>query len=311
MLEAAGFVWVRKTGHEGNVYRHELTNMRLIVSSTPRNSSQELKKLERRIRNATGGDPMATTEQRPTAKIIAMADPFLLKEPTSKLETGARNSALVGYVKRVLDKHGPLEGALLMGALDELGFRRSAAFKARAEAGGVGFIAADGKKLVGLEHQVPEGATILGRPRELPEPSGVQATDEHPIGENNGETPEPREEPVQSLIDDGWSAGVETQAPVIELEPEALAEPVAIPVLDSWPGGSLPPADPTAIPFQAIREDGDVIAAAQLLIQSLGIKTVAPEVLSFIEQAEAQLEMTREGVKRAENLLTRIRECLA
>lgn len=294
ILVEAGFEFDRQSGKTKNIYRHP-DGRRIGVNATPRNPSVDLAYIRQSIHSPlqegqTGTrreNDVATpaVKQSPTTPLVAMADPFLLKEQTTKHGKAARNAALAKYVERVLAKHGPMPAKLLEAACVELGFARHHVIKARGEASAVAW-RVGGRQvgwMVGLESQVPEGASVYGR--ESAPKNGVAVE----VGENNGTGPEPREEPVaaHSLF---------TAEPHAATEPEAAPESlVADPSEEEF--GKLLTRPPL------LREDGgDVEAAAQLLLSSLGLRTAHPrmgEGLDSLDEFLGDLEW-RIGQARAQ-----------
>lgn len=293
LLTDEGFSFERQLAGTKNVYRHT-DGRRITVAATPRNPGVALGWIKQSIRSPlqegqTGTrrekDVATTPKQSPTTPLVAMADPFLLKEQTTKHGKAARNAALAKYVERVLAKHGPMPAKLLEAACVELGFARHHVVRARGEASAVAWRAGGRQTgwMVGLESQVPADVTVYGR--ESAPKNGVAVE----VGENNGTGPEPREEPVaaHSLF---------TAEPHAATEPEAAPESlVADPSEEEF--GKLLTRPPL------LREDGgDVEAAAQLLLSSLGLRTAHPrmgEGLDSLDEFLGDLEW-RIGQARAQ-----------
>lgn len=276
-LTSQGFDFYRMSGKTSNVYRNKAGQI-IMVNATPTSPSNEMNHLRQAVQNGKEGK-VATQAQSPTVALVAMADPFLLKTPTGRVAVQARNAALAGWVKRCLERHGPLNPKILMSAGRELGFSDSQLTRARTAAGAVAYTipgsgAGKGKgqnpTLVALDHQVPEGASVIGRSAKPPVLGVQPEAPEHPIGENNGEGPEPREEPAQAPDPIDWD-GTGATAPLMPSE-SGLKTPV--------PARAFMQLDET------VRMDGDVGAAAQLLLSSLGLKTLDPAVHSLLRAAE-------------------------
>lgn len=322
LLSSHGFEFDRMTSGTKNVYTHE-DGRRIVVSATPKNPSVDLGYIRQQMTSPrqdipagrNEGTMATTTAPSPTAPLTTMADPFLLKEPTTREGQRARSSALAGWVKRALERHGPLEPKILMSAGHELGFSDSQLNRARKDAGAVAYTivgsgAGKGRggnpTWVALEHQVPEGASVIGRGTKPSEPSGVQPEaqepPEHPIGENNGAGPEPREEPAQAPDPIDWDG---TGVPPLNQSEKTgtLLPPLTGPIALK----PLPTQGQTPRGGWSITEDGDVGAAAQLLLQSLGLKVMGPEVAQAINAAAIHIRRSRDEIELAQ---TAIRKAL-
>lgn len=292
-LLSQGWDFYRQSGKTANVYRHP-DGRTVIVNATPTSPSNEFNHLRQKITIREEHEvPTTTPKVKPTTPLVAMADPFLLKEATTTRERAARNHALAGWVKRVLEKHGPLPATTLEAAAVELGFARHHVTAARSKAGASAW-RAGGKRsgwMVGLSHQLPEDRTAYGRESE-PE-SGIQ----HVQGDNNGAGPEPREEPATAKIP-GWNTpearSIHDHEPLSgALSPSGEEALVSAPPDPAQLDGPLPPAPLGAdIPFKG--DGGEVSAAAQLLLSSLGLKTLDPDVIDKIRQAEIRARRSKE-----------------
>lgn len=287
-LCSQGWEFDRQTSKTGNVYKH--SDGRIVsVDATPMSHTNARNHLRQAI-TLREGIEVATTTPSPTAPLVAMADPFLLKEPTSREGARARYAASVGWIKRVLERHAPVASPLLFKAGAEIGLSKYTLEKARIDAGAVAFKQA-GVVMVCLEHQLPEGSSRVGRARKDPELGVQHEAAEHPIGGNNGDGPEPREEPARAL------------------------EPSGIPGLNKLPPDWVGPGQPVSqsgrvvdmsqvAPFAG---DGDVSAAAQLLLSSLGLKVMDPRVQECVRRAESHNQRATEELTL---MKTALREAL-
>lgn len=245
---------------------------------------------------------MATTT-KPTTPLVAMADPFLLKEPTDRRGIGARRSAMLKWTQRALERNGPVPSPVLFDAADEIGFNKLTFEKIRKDAGVIVY-RQDGVNWACLEHQLPEGAVRLGRGRKET-PNGVvsEAVEppEHPIGENNGEGPEPREERSEDYI----AGAADTASTLIKAGWSASGLPGLKPLPKDWVGPAMTPRSPeSAAPTPT--QDGDVTAAAQLLLSSLGLKTADPDVAVWAREAHNLLQRAQADTKVAMERIERI-----
>lgn len=318
VLVEAGFAYMRTTGDAHNIYRDKHGH-RITVASSPTSRSGAMETIKNLIRKAQREDSDVSATSS-TAPLIAEADSFLLKKQTSRHGVQARNAALTKWIRRVVEKHGPMDQKILMQACEEMGFGLSVTKWARVHAGVVPYVipgegAGKGKgqftTFIGLDFQVPEGATRLGRkPKaavadERPEPEPVNLLDRNgappkpmdrlPVevvesihGANNGESPDPREDPRPH-----YDPALHDPEP--ELVPEAAPERV-------WPA---------EVPFAPEPQPAEVTAAAQMLLESLGLKTAHPRMGEgldsldeFLQDLQWRLDKARESVATLKSLLT-------
>lgn len=267
-LVSQGWEFDRQSGKTSNVYKHK-DGRRVIVDATPTNPSNAMNHIRQAITIREEGE--VHTQVSKTAPLVAMADPFLLKIPTNRTGVNARRSAYVAWMKRAMEKYGPLESELLYDASGEMGITKNVCKAVRTELGIVGYkLPGDSTVYASFEANLPEDASRLGR-RPNPSSLGVQAEAqepaEHPIGENNGAGPEPREEPAQALEPSGIPG-------LSKLPPDWVGPSATAPVQQWAPNAAL------------LDGDGDVGAAAQLLLQSLGLKVMDPRVTELVKRAQ-------------------------
>lgn len=311
ILVEAGFEFDRQSGKTKNIYRHA-DGRRIGVNATPRNPSVDLAYIKQSIHaplqegqvgTRRENDVATTPKQSPTTPLVAMADPFLLKEQTTKHGRAARNAALAKYVERVLAKHGPMPAKLLEEACVELGFARHHVIKARGEASAVAW-RVGGRQVgwvVGLESQIPEGASVYGR--ESAPKNGVAVE----VGENNGAGPEPREEPAEAPVTDTQKIDAMLKNLVEDASENDMAKAATPPLV------LKPMSEPALKPLMStIPEAGsDVEAAAQLLLSSLGLRTAHPRMGEgldsldeFLGDLEWRLGQARERLHTLKGLLS-------
>lgn len=327
LLVEAGFEFKRRTGQSGNLYHHP-DGRHTCVHATPRNPSSALHMLRtllgnpdvHRERQGIEEEVATTTPDAPLAtRLIALAPEMLFKrEDNSRHAVAARNSALASWVKRSVERHGPLLASDLAEATTQIGYGNSQLVKARLAAGVVGYVvpgSAKGKgqlpAWVALPHQVPEEASVTGRrTREELKASenGVQPFAGEPEVEAT-----PATETAQSLVDDGWSAGVETQPEpptpeeIERFHREAAMVDAAFHTSAPIEKVALKPLAPVAgsltLPEQ---QSAEISAAAQMLLDSLGLKVMDPTIREQVFALRQELNMLHHAVEKIEEHLTRL-----
>lgn len=326
LLVEAGFEFKRRTGQSGNLYHHP-DGRHTCVHATPRNPSSALHMLRtllgnpdvHRERQGIEVEVATTTPDAPLAtRLIALAPEMLFKrEDNSRHAVAARNSALASWVKRSVERHGPLLASDLAEATTQIGYGNSQLAKARLAAGVVGYVvpgSAKGKgqlpAWVALPHQVPEEASVTGRrTREELRASenGVQPFAGEPEAEA---TPAP--ETAQSLVDDGWSAGVETQ-PEPALPPPAAFDDAYVenPAAKPWTPEpitkvALKPLQPARGLLLPDTQNAEVSAAAQMLLDSLGLKVMDPAIRERVFAMRQEMNMVKGAIEEMETILDQL-----
>jgi predicted RNA binding protein YcfA (HicA-like mRNA interferase family) len=357
ILTEHGFEFVRRSGgHGSNVYKHP-DGRRISVPATPRNNSEALQYLRQAIRSPrlglkAGESPAATPEKEtqvstttvsPVTLLLSMADPFLLKEPKSRRDASARNSALVGWMKRALEKHGPVESKDLIAACEEMGFSRSATVKARQAANVQSWTipgAAIGKGRGGnvvwasLIEQMPEDASSVSRgPGKSADVAAVSGEGDTQTAENGAGRPEgalgigvgshyleePQHPPLTPAEAErvtrhrvaetklGMQPGALEGALQATEEMQGIAPPplsdedraLVIGPLDSAPLSPLT-KDYTAAGWPAEQPfRPDAMTAAQMLLDTLGLKTLDPHALDGLRVAVGQVADCQQALSSA------------
>ncbi len=283
-LLAAGFEFTHRGGKSANFYRHP-NGATFRVHSTPTNPSSTLKIVDDVIRRSDKGTDMGTTTGiDPTAPLVALADTYLLTKP----KLGPRSfvyrshfAAFEVWVKRCLEKYGPMDPKLLDAAAERIGFSGQQTSRARVNIGAVAYTTTNpggGKggnpRFVALAHQVPEGVSLAGRKHEA---SGVE-----PVA------PDPGDILTEDLND--------PQPPLVEAHvPDDAPDP-------------QPAAAPRAIYGKVEIKDGEVAAAAQMLLDSLGIKATDP---ALITGAITTLQGVANDLRRVADTLSETMKTLA
>jgi hypothetical protein len=310
LLTAHGFVFQRRTGHGANLYHHP-DGRKQVVNGTPQNPAGEYARIKREIRGTTTkGTDVSTTPQdvtNPVTLYVSMSDPFLLKQPKSRLEIAARQQALAGWVKRVLERHAPVKAMDLQAAALQMGFKERQIREARLAAGAVAFTipgasVGQGKgssiSWAALPHQVPEDASLLGRKRDVQASNGVAAVREE---EPAGMTISPPDAVTTTVPGEHFRQELASPAPgdggigVAPVSPE-----------DDTPAT---PAPTTPAAVSSENRDG-VAAAAQLLLGELGVKMPGEEARQGLRDAMASVRATQEAAARAMAALERALESL-
>lgn len=199
ILREHNYEFLRVDSHLHNIYVNE-HGQRVTVPCSPKSSGNSQRMMMQDIaRQARERNGMTTTPTvNPADQLIAMADSFLLTQPSDKNGRGAkaRHSALQGWIKRVLERHGPIASATLTEAGERMGFARTTLQAARDGVGVVSFNAGGtpSKWMVCLPYQLPEGfnarktiksITAMGVSVEAPEPKPVET----PTTATNGTKP--------------------------------------------------------------------------------------------------------------------------
>lgn len=133
-LTSAGYAWVKTDSHEHNHYHHHADramgmNHIIVTVSSPYSDSEGLKRVRDEIKRHDR-EREAHVAARAGGQIVSnaqiyanMADAYLLRnQPDDRLSRGARGSAFTGWVKRVVEKHGPVMSADLNEAAALIGF---------------------------------------------------------------------------------------------------------------------------------------------------------------------------------------------
>lgn len=301
VLTDADFSFVRRTGHSSNLYHHD-DGRKIIVHATPRNPSNAMGYIKQKLRNPETAkqrqgieDPMATTEASVATRMVALADPFLFnQEDNSRHATRARASALASWVKRAVERYGPVLAGDLSEACASMGYSASSLAKARVAAGVVGYVVPGSAKGKGqlsawvcLSHQVPEGASVTGRRTRAEltaSQNGVEPVEPDPVLRDVAfiDGPDTIDEsaggdPSHPLNRPPEHSGV-SLADARELKRFAR-EADAVDAAFREPAGSVGLPDGGA----------EVSAAAQMLLETLGLKTMDPVALEQLIYAQAQL----------------------
>lgn len=265
MLRAAGFHFTRIDGANHNHYRND-NEVEVVVPGSPRSSSQDLQRIRDVIKKSLKKEeamPTSTSNVTVVDRMVAMADPFLLKElpeDPDRLAIQARNQALAGWVRRVIEKHGPVSGNDLRAAAERIGFSHHHVTRARKDAGVLAFRAGGVKTawLVGLDYQVPKNSAVYGASRSS---NGVQT-----------EAPEPQPEP--SI--ENKAAGT---APLAGSGVSHLVADESGVTMRETPAAS-----------NGARKLTDQQAAALMLLESLGIHQPGDEAKRALENASKALD---------------------
>lgn len=310
ILTEHGFEYVRQTGKGMNMYRHP-DGRTQSVAATPRNADNTMHMLRQNLNNPhvqrvkQRKEAQVAATQTPVdlvTKIVAMADPFLLKEHNGSREAVlARASAFEGYVKRVVEKHGPVATLDLTEAVERIGFSHHQLAKARASLGLGAFREggpSGGKWVIAFPYQMPEDkrprqqeTTRNGVPIESHE-NGVQVEADDPV-ETPAESPEKLPEAVLAA---SGRVVVHPPAPDVETAERILTEAPRV-------------LDRTAVPFER-SGDTDVRAAAELLLSSLGVKMPGEDARQALRDARAALRAANDMVLKADAACTMAIESL-
>lgn len=262
----AGYRFIRRDANDHNLYENDY-GQRITVTGTPRNEDNAVRTLRseirRHIREREANVSTATTI-KPATQYVAMADAFMLKPLTGSLKGpagAARAHAFDGWLKRVLERHGPVRSSDLIEAVETMGFNRIGLQRAKTAIGavsyGVGAADGEGKKhmswMTCLEHQLPaDKRDRANRPRPFP-------------------------------------VGVEIEAP----EPT----PAPAPALD--PNTAIPSPALVAVTSNGAAKLTDQQAAALMLLESVGIKAPGQEVKEALYVAQTALRNASIAVENA------------
>lgn len=304
ILVGEGFIYERQTAKTANRYVHPDGRV-LTVSATPRNPSNAMTLLKQKLRNADvhlirqGKEAMPTKSTvDPTAPLVSMADSFLLREHDGSREAvQARAHAFNGWVKRVLERHGPMPSTQLEDAAAKIGFTRHQVAKARkalnvsAWRQGLSGGSGAGHWVVGLPHQIPENKMVYGELRERPD-NGVAVVSE-----------DAALEPVDTLaVTDSTGDGSELFAAPEEPPSPSLDEPIAVfssrgeqALAELKRAGEARELDRAAIPFAS----NDAQAAALILLETLGVKMPGDEARLELRSAMAACREAATAASRA------------
>lgn len=165
ILRKAGYSFSHMDSHNHNVYYND-HRQRIVVFGSPRVPSRALKAIHTQIaRHEKERTPVTTaTVDRPrTTHLIAMA-PSILTEPGSaqkrnRIHLAARYNAATQWVRRVVERHGPLPAGELRAACAELGIDDYSWRRISSDLG-LQLYRGEGKKASWfwcLPHQMPEG----------------------------------------------------------------------------------------------------------------------------------------------------------
>lgn len=211
----------------------------------------------------------------PVDALIAGADAFLLRPATDQNSRNARYSALIGFVKRTIERNGPTPAAHLTEAIVRLGYSKDRANDAKRSAGVVSYRIKEGDKMLwvnALPHQVPEGHSYRKDQNTGGlKPHDVQVT----LSDPNEAVPSP------ALI--AATNGVSS----VSRGEYALAKAV------------LAPDNST-----------EVSAAAIMLLESLGIKMPGQDAKDALEAAHEALQRTEAALSTLDKALKLVKAAL-
>lgn len=265
LLTGRGFVFERRTNHGSNLYFHP-DGRSVTVNGTPSNPQGEYDRIRRQTELPMKGDEVQSkTEVGPAAQYVALADQELFRDTKNRADIRRKQSALVGWMRRVLERCGPVISRDMMTAGEQMGFSYAQLTRARTDGGIVAYTipgAARGKGkgqntvYAALDYQVPEEASVVGRRPKQTEVSVIAEEESETVPE-----PPPAPEPGEAT--------------------RALSEILG-------PRAALNGA-----------QEGDVAAAALLLLESLGVKKPGDEAREALRQAEDRLDEALQAVRRA------------
>lgn len=156
VLREHGYSFLRSGTNHHNVYENE-HGQRVTVASTPRNEGNARRMLLQDVARHTKERPaVSTNTANPADLYLSMADTFLMTTPVDRRGKGARFSALQSWLKRVLERHGPVPSAALIEAAERIGYGRIQLQEARNLVGAASFNDS-GTWKVCLPEQLPVG----------------------------------------------------------------------------------------------------------------------------------------------------------
>lgn len=145
ILRDAGYSWERMDGNAHNHYVNDY-GQRYVTVGSPKNTDQGINRLRDTIRRQTRERQEQNVKQsqiEPSLadQLVAMADPFLLKQidMSNRAAMLARAAAFDKWLKRSLEKHGPLYAVVLENAAERIGFPRSNVSSSRKRIGAVAY----------------------------------------------------------------------------------------------------------------------------------------------------------------------------
>lgn len=270
LMESRGYGFVQADGKGHNLYENQ-HGQRIRVPGTPKNAGHSerflLAEIQRDERERQGV-MTATAEQTDIDKYMEMVDPFLLKAPKNKLGQKARYTALVGFLHKLMEKHGPIASNDLTEVCKRLGYNERQAREAKIAANIGSYREQVGNRswwVSALPDQVPAGRNLRTNKAKVPNSENSMVLD----------APEPESVP------DG-----EVRARA-SIQPEAPAEAPAQQVVEAIAHG----------------DNGEVAAATQMLLDALGYKMPGPEVMHALDAAYESARTTLETIEAARTAL--------
>lgn len=358
LLSEEGWSFVRRTGKGANTYQHP-DGRRTNVIATPRNEGDALDYLKQAIKSPRQAirpgtreldtpqkEATVPTTTEKTDALVALADNWLRTHvPAGRRETLERAAAFQGWVRRCIEHHGPMPALQLEEAAHTMGgFSSAQCTKARKDLGVRAWREGTREWMIGFDSQVPHGVSAYQRADQAPE---------HPIGDNNGQGPEPREEPtLKDRVNEAHSDLIAHAPELDDVEPDTSpltdAERAAVAmggVIRDVPDDPRdaesfddrlaredaeaelahalpPPSWPPELPFaptetERARElyerpaNPEVIAAVQMLMESVGMKPQDPALLRLAAEADAALQVALGQLSELDALLAAIKARLS
>lgn len=276
LLTSAHYRWIKTDANEHNHY-HNQSHQIVVVVSSPRSESEALNRIKNTIRQHDRERQMSATPTHTVSKAQVyanMADPFLLKMPSDGRDAiRARYGAFCAWLKRVVEKHGPVRTTDLDDAAILIGFKGATVANARTAMGVVSYRTHDEDGhywVAAMPSQVPDGVKIR---EQKPNPQTVSAV-EPVMSDPNLSVPSP------ALL-----AAVNGTSPISESERE--------------------------LAVKVYGKGDEVSAAAQMLLETLGIKPPSAEALMYLGSAKAELEQARHAVDIATDAVAKALRALA
>jgi len=273
----AGYRFLKTDSRNHNVYVND-HKQRVIVPGTPKNEGHaerftrsEIKRHKEAL--ATKEAPVSTSAVSEATKFIAMAEPIMLSPPASIKEARRRNEAFNRWMKRVLEKYGPVPSRDLMDAVEQMGFTVTThVTQAKKAINAISFRGdhQDNKRwMICLDYQLPEGK---------------QRIQPHPKSKTQVEVEEP------TLARSGRD--IEAVIPGTPLMPQIVLNEM--------------PTRHDIVPDLPVNGNGvpsETSAAALLLLESLGIKAPGVEAREALVKARKSLQESQAAVDNALALL--------
>lgn len=170
LVMSKGYRFKRGDAASHNIYENDY-GQHITVPGTPRSDGNSRRAILQEIRRhdrEREGNVTTTTGASVVDQMVALAGDYLMKPPkdNSKATQRARSTAIAGWLKRVLERHGPVATNTVKEAAERLGIPPSALQNARAVTGTRSISQGNtGGWLMCLPHQVPADRNATAGPQ--------------------------------------------------------------------------------------------------------------------------------------------------